>query len=225
MKLHLTKKSGNAKTGPIPVSTTSDDTCPNVCPFKGSGCYASYGPLGLHWSALNAGERGYDSIDAFCDDIAKLPAGQLWRHNQAGDLPGKGNRINGADLRKLVIANAGRKGYTYTHKPTTPTNIALIRASNAAGFAINLSANNLTHADTLASDWPDLPVVTVLPSDTVAKSTRTPAGRKIVTCPAVLSDTVTCASCGLCAINKAGRAIIGFPAHGAGKGKVDVIVG
>jgi hypothetical protein len=44
----LTLVSRNAKTGPIPVSTTTRETCPDVCPFRKDnegGCYAEGGPI------------------------------------------------------------------------------------------------------------------------------------------------------------------------------------
>lgn len=143
----------------------------------------------------------------------------MWRHNQAGDLPGEGDAINRDKLRELVRANGKRRGFTYTHKPATRGNLAAIRAANKAGFTINLSADNLTEADTLAETG--LPVVVVLPSDT-RKAVKTPDGRTVALCPATIADNITCMNCGLCAM--AGRkAIIGFPAHGASKNKASAI--
>ena len=89
---HLTPVSANVKTGPIPVSTSSAETCPTVCPFRGSGCYAESGPLGLHWMAVTRAKRG-TNWGEFLDAVRGIAAGSLWRHNQAGDLPGMGNRI------------------------------------------------------------------------------------------------------------------------------------
>ena len=217
--VHLTLKSANAKTGPIPVSTTSALSCSDTCPFKDNGCYAESGPLALHWRAVTAGERGL-TWPEFCDAIAQLPDGQLWRHNQAGDLPGLGDYINPAAMQLLIDANQGRRGFTYTHKPATPENLELIRAANAAGFTVNLSANNLAHADTLA-DTGAGPVVTVLPINAPAKMT-TPAGRPVITCPAQTRDDVSCADCQLCA--RADRpTIIGFLAHGTGAKKAEKV--
>ena len=217
--VHLTLKSANAQTGPIPVSTTSALSCSDTCPFKDNGCYAESGPLALHWRAVTAGERGLD-WQSFCDAIAALPAGQLWRHNQAGDLPGLGDTINPAALDMLVQANAGKRGFTYTHKPATPENLAMIRAANEAGFTVNLSANNLHHADELA-DTGAGPVVVVLPANAPAK-TATPAGRAVITCPAQLRDDISCADCQLCARPDRPK-IIGFLAHGTGAKKVEKI--
>lgn len=216
---HLTKISGNAKTGPMPVSTTSRATCPDACAFKVKGCYASYGPAGLHWRKVTNGERG-SSWDAFCKEVATLPRGILWRHNQAGDLPGDGVTIDGAALNQLVNANRGKKGFTYTHYVPDSGNAAEIAAANKQGFTVNLSGNNVAHADQLAS-LAIGPVVTVLPRDAENVS-YTPAGRKVVACPAEKSDKVSCYTCGLCQDAKRDY-IIGFRAHGTAAKTVEII--
>ena len=215
---HLTLKSANAKTGPIPVSTSSADTCPPSCPFKSQGCYAKSGPLALHWAKITSGNRGMQWAD-FCATIASLPDAQLWRHNQAGDLPGIGEHVDASALGKLTKANKGRRGYTYTHKHATESNREAIRSANANGFTVNLSANTLAHADTLA-DTQCGPVVVVLPIDQKTNTT-TPAGRKVIICPATIRDNVTCASCGLCQRQRS--AIVGFPAHGTGAKRASAV--
>lgn len=227
----FTRKSTNAKTGPIPVSTTDRASCPSTCPFQGSGCYADAGPLGFLWSTMTAAgpnaraKSGVAYIQTtdwtgYCASVAALPDGQLHRVHQAGDLPHVGGRIYGPMLAALVDANTGKRGFTYTHHlPHIGDNAALIRAANAAGLTINLSGNSPAHADALA-DMGIGPVVTVLPVDQT-ENTTTPAGRKIVVCPAVVRDNVSCASCGLCARQR--DFIVGFPAHGAGKRKASAI--
>ncbi len=164
--------------------------------------------------------RGSD-INQFCADIKRLPKHQLWRYGQAGDLPGDTHSVDIDALQKIVQANRGRKGYAYTHySPFKPENARAITQANAQGFTINLSANNLEHADDLA-DLGIAPVVTVLPAGQ-RTSTTTPKGRTVVVCPAVTNDDMDCARCGICAV--AGRkAIIGFPAHGAGAKKVQQV--
>lgn len=217
--VHLTIKSSNKKTGPIPVSTTSALSCPDSCPLKKNGCYADGGPLALHWRAVTEGERGMQWGE-FCDAIDALPAGQLWRHNQAGDLPGLNESINPDALRMLTRANTGKRGFTYTHKPLTAENEALIREANKAGFTVNLSANSLAHADELA-DAGAGPVVTILPANAGAKN-FTPAGRLVITCPAQTRDDVSCADCQLCARSDR-PTIVGFLAHGSGAKKAEKI--
>ena len=225
MKTHLTMKSANVKTGPIPVSTTSGESCPKACPFNSSntgGCYAESGPLAIHWKQVTAGKRGMD-WDDFVKAIAALPDGQLWRHNQAGDLLGTGDKIDAIALWQLVEANKGKRGFTYTHKPMTQANQAVIRAAVRKGFTINLSANNPEQADQLV-DLHLAPVVTVLPAEAESmKTLTTPKGRKIVVCPAFANESVSCATCQLCQ-RQGNRPIIGFPAHGSSKRKAIKVV-
>lgn len=221
LRVHLSRVSTNVKVGPIPVSTTSADTCPDACGLKGhlKGCYASAGPLALHWKAVSEGKRGMEWND-FLAQIRALPRGILWRHNQAGDLPGENNAIDAGKLAALVKANGARKGFTYTHKPMSDaSNLAAVREANAKGFTINASADTVTDADTLASLG--LPTVVVLPSD-APRGMKTPEGRTIAICPAQLSDKVQCATCGLC--SRADRtAIVGFRAHGPMTKRAEVL--
>lgn len=215
MQVHLTLKSANAKTGPIPVSTTERNSCPTDCAMR-AGCYAASGPLALHWAAVSAGTRG-TSWDQFVRDIAALPEGQLWRHNQAGDLPQAGGTIDAVKLGQLVAANQGRRGFTYTHHRDAAS-LAWVKHANEWGFTVNLSANDLTDADVLAETGAG-PVVVVLPS-TQTENTETPAGRKVVVCPATQRDDVSCATCQLCQRQRS--TIVGFPAHGTKKRVIDI---
>ena len=223
MYYKLTLKSRNEKTGPIPVSTSSRETCPDACPLKNAGCYAEGFKLSQVWDKVTAGNLGATDFDSFCHSVAALPDNALWRHNQAGDLPGENNKIDKRALKKLVKANKGKRGFTYTHKPPTKSNIAAIANANENGFTINLSANNLKHADTLAKTG--LPVVVILPKafgDNGVHHIVTAGNNSVIQCPATYRDNVTCKSCGLCALSK-NRAIVGFPAHGTGKNSVDRI--
>lgn len=178
------------------------------------------GPLALHWKRVDSGVKTLD-LDQFCDAIKALPEGQMWRHNQAGDLPGIGEEIDIEALQKLVEANQGKRGFTYTHKPPTGSNGQAIKSANAQGFTVNLSADNLAEADEFFS-LGTAPVCVVLPSDS-KKSFRTPNGNKVVICPAAIRDNFSCLDCKLCAKSKR-KSIIGFPAHGNGKRKVDSLV-
>lgn len=241
----FTLVSKNVKTGPIPVTTSEQNTCPPICPFNshnadGGGCYAESGPLLLFWRKVSERKAGLAWADALTK-IAALPKGTLWRHNQAGDLAGRGNLIDFSALDQLVKANRGKRGFTYTHKPVAGIAEQLaIRAANAAGFTINLSGNNPAHADQLAAL--DIgPVVSVLPVEFQRRTEKggawaeslpayrarigkpaTPAGRPVTICPATYQDDMNCARCGLCAVAER-RAIVGFPAHGTSKRKADAI--
>lgn len=215
MQVHLTIKSANAKTGPIPVSTTASDSCPIDCAMK-TECYAATGPLALHWKAVSTGQRGSD-WPTFTAAIAALSDGQLWRHNQAGDLPQRDGTIDAAALGQLVAANIGKRGFTYSHHRDAAS-INWIRHANTWGFTVNLSANNLADADMLA-DYQAGPVVVVLPSTQTANTT-TPKGRAVVVCPATQRADVSCATCQLCQRQRG--AIVGFPAHGSRRRTIDI---
>lgn len=220
MNTQLVKKSANAKTGPIPVTTSSRSTCPKACPFNhGNGCYADAGYYTrLNWDKVTKGARGLDWND-FLAGIEALPAEQLWRHNVAGDLRGDNDKIDALALSELTAANAGKNGFTYTHYPMTRGNANAVKKANLAGFTVNASANNPKQAADYFKSG--LPTVTVLPADHAAKKTVV-NGVTIVTCPATYRDDVTCSSCGLCQVSDR-RVVVGFPAHGGQAKKATII--
>lgn len=219
--------SGNRKTGPIPVSITTSNTCPDACPWRGAGCYAELHWLGKHWAKVDSGERASLAWEAFCARVAALPAGQLWRHNQAGDLPGDRDAIDSAALARLVEANRGKRGFSYTHKPVGPShwqhvaNARAVERANRGGLTINLSADSLDEADALA-DLGIGPVTVVLPED-APRHSRTRSGRHVVVCPAQEHEDMTCERCRLCAVADR-KAIVGFRAHGALRKRVSLKV-
>lgn len=224
MHLAFSLRSRNAKTGNIPVSTSPSSTCPNECPLKDNGgCYAKHGPLGMFWAKVNDGRAGLP-WDTFLGMVRSLPEGQLWRHNQAGDLPGDGDMIDGGMLYDLVKANHGKRGFTYTHKPMTGDGVGALNRwevsqANREGFTVNLSADTLSEADDLAALGIG-PVVVVVARD--ADNMTTPEGRPVVICPAQRADNVSCKTCGLCA--KADRkTIVGFRAHGVSAKRAEAI--
>jgi len=164
---------------------------------------------------VTSGKRG-KAFNEFLLDILALPVDQLWRHNEAGDLPGKGDCIDPEKLVQLVTANHGKRGFTYTHKPVlnNSENSEAVKQSNENGFTVNLSADSLEEADQL-KELGIAPVVVVLPEDQ-SKPLETPAGNRVAICPNFLKRGITCSTCQLC--QKATRkAMIGFPLHGSGK--------
>jgi hypothetical protein len=208
----LTPKSKNEKTGAMPVSTSTKEWCPDSCPLKEAGCYAKYGHTGIHWRLITAATRGTD-WNEFCARVEALPENTgIWRHDVAGDLPAENGIVDAGMMRSLIQANRGKGGFTYTHH-NADENAEIILEANHNGFTVNLSADNAGKADVLA-DMAIAPVVTLLPTGS-KKVTYTPAGRKVVRCPAETSERVTCKTCRLC--QKTDRPIIGFTPHGSGK--------
>jgi hypothetical protein len=221
MNFALTLVSSNAKTGPIPTSTSDRATCPSTCPFYDKGCYAKSGPQNIHWKKVTEGERGVN-FQEFTSAIRKLQRGQLWRHNVSGDLCHNDGNIDYLKLRQLIDANKGRKGYTYTHHVLNDHNIIALQNANSLGFTVNASTESVEDADKVMTDH-GIPAVAVVKSDKTDRFYTTESGRKVITCPATIHENVTCATCKLCA--KADRDfIVAFPAHGNAKRTVNDIV-
>lgn len=214
MKFSFTAVSSNQKTGPIPTTMSDRETCPPSCPLY-KNCYAQYGPTKMWWDKVSL------SFNDLLDKVSRLRFGTLFRHNVAGDLPGQGELIDSSMMRRLIKAAKGKKGFTYTHKNPI-VNKEIIHFSNLNGFTVNLSADSLSEADKFKA-LNIAPVVVAIPSDQMT-NLKTPAGNRVVVCPAVTRDNVTCATCGLCQrVNR--DIIIGFPAHGTAKKKVNEIIG
>ena len=172
-RFQFTERSSNKKTGPIAVTTTSKDSCPKSCPFMGNGCYAESGPLGMLWKKISDAQidgtftNGRATLRAIgfeelLQRVKRLPKGQMFRHNQAGDLMGIGLNIDRDALRKLTKAARGKVGFTYTHKPMMGANVDAVREANANGFTVNMSGNSARHAAALRDANPDIPAVCVL---------------------------------------------------------------
>ena len=215
MRVTVTQVSRNVKTGPIPVSTTEEASCPDECPLKGTNCYARFGPLGMHWrKVIDKGMEWWE----FCKKVRKFRSFQLWRHNQAGDLPQLDDgTIDGEKCEQLSEASKHTRGWTYTHyDPTNEHNAEVIGKMNAVtGMTVNLSSDNLTQAD----EYYDLgigPVVTILPLDSPTRQNKTPNGIPIVICPAQTQEQMSCDICKLCQIRDR-KSIVGFLAHGTAK--------
>lgn len=216
LRVFFTRESANRKTGPIPVSMTSASSCPPSCSYYGDGCYAERHILGMHWRRLSRGEGR--SWDAFCDAVRGLPPGQLWRHNEAGDLPGIGEACFESQVIELAAASRHTRGFTYTHKLGTTfseaarvAHFGLLRYLNRSGVTVNLSVDRFEELDQYAR-W-GLPMTTVLPED-APRVSYTKAGRKVIVCPAQVNEGTQCVSCGICQANGSDRAVVGFLAHG-----------
>lgn len=211
LKVTITERSSNRKTGPILTTMTSASSCPASCALKGAGCYAEHGPTAIHWKAVE--QKGLE-WDEFCDELKrKLRGKSLWRHNVAGDLPtlADGVTVSGRHMGRLAASARDVPGFTYTHHALTKSNVLLFEVlSNVLNFTVNVSADTLDAADEAFALG--LPTTVVVPSDWTGLR-QTNKGNPVVICPASTHEGVTCESCRLCA--KADRkSIVGFPAHG-----------
>lgn len=215
MKYIFVRTSGNAKTGQIPQTYNARSTCPPSCAHFRTSCYAEQFHTRLNWERVE--NRGIPLEDLILS-IRILPKGQLWRFAVTGDLPGEGENVDAHALGKIVKANRGRRGFTYTHKHS-PDAIKWAKHATDWGFTVNLSADDAGHADQLSEHG--LPVVVLVPSDTPRYS-MTPEGRHIIVCPAQTTNHITCETCGLC--QRSDRtSIIGFRSHGMRAKQADLV--
>ena len=210
---HLTDKSSNKKVGPIPVSTSSRLNCPPTCPYNGNGCYADGGPLAIHWRKVTEGERGL-SWDEFLRKVEAFPNGQLWRHNQAGDLLDINTQAGINQLAELAVSSRHAKGFTYTHHPIKGLAAAeAIRFAKDYKFTVNMSCETEAQADYHISKG-RFAVLTV-PQSENRKLYVTDGGNRVMLCPQQTNPTVTCATCQLC-YKRDPKQIIAFRLHGTG---------
>lgn len=222
MRVRFTKVSSNAKTGPIAVSMTESKSCPDSCQLKQNGCYAKTSFVGIQWRQLDNGTHGIE-WDDFISQLSGLPYGSIFRHNVAGDLPHDNGVILGDKIMQMTNALKRKTGFTYTHHVLSFENIANIKYANSHGFTVNASCDNLNQVDNAMALG--IPAATILP-EVSEKVTYTPAGNKVITCPATYNDKIQCSNCGsgkpLCA--RADRSYaIGFPVHGTGKKKAEKV--
>ena len=144
---HLTRASANKKLGPsVAASTSSADTCSNLCPFKQDGsCYAMHGPQSWHWAKVSSGERGSNWWD-FCQSVLNLKPKQMFRLNVSGDLPTNEDGlidevklftlINCCELQEL-------RAWTYTHHHlSNHENLRVITDNESKHLTINLSCED-----------------------------------------------------------------------------------
>jgi hypothetical protein len=224
MNSALTKKSDNKKTGAIAVSTTSRKSCADGCPFLGDqGCYAESGYYTrMHWDQVTEGTRGVPPLE-FIEQVSKLPANEMFRHNVAGDLwkhPDNSGQIYFPYLEKLAKASSHLyAAWTYTHHTLEGTdgdrNRQAIFDVEQYKFIVNISTESLDVAARLQKEGFMVTVVQPKGGPTAFRHQDV----QFVQCPATLPGSeITCQTCGgrkgkpLCATIR--KVVVVFPAHG-----------
>ena len=211
MYFHFVKKSGNKKTGFMPVTYNSRLSCPDSCMFKNNGCYADNFHTRLNWDKVTSGERG-GTFKELLNNIKALKPGTIWRACVAGDIPSNNKgEISRTYIKGITVANQGKKGYTYTHnRLDIGENISLLKTANKQGFTVNISIESEAAADNAVLN--NLPAVIVVKSTEKRRSWYTKNKNKILVCPAQTSG-VNCIDCQLCQ-SRPKNLIIAFKAHG-----------
>lgn len=213
-----TARTTNAKTGDIPtgyIGRNVEDALASCgdCPLKpktaggNGGCYAWSGTPNLILRRTKAKSTRVEQLD-FLDAVdERHPQARYARLGALGD-PAVLSRDEVVDMREALAAR--RMGLlSYTH--------AWFDGGHHLRGLVMASCDELWEVDeAIDAGWR---ATVVIPADTPHRGIRTPAGRRVVVCPAQRRDDVTCNSCGACDAGKKGP-IIGFLQHGQGfKGK------
>ena len=209
MKIRFLATSKNKKTGDIPQTYSTGDTCPVSCFFKKTGaCYAAGYPTCLHWQV---GYGQWLTIDQLKKELRqKVVPNALIRHNIAGDIAVAGtSQIDTVLLSNLTKAFNGFKAYTYTHCPPTKDNLKAVKKANKAGFVVSFSCEKME--DVKKIHKADLPAVLAVAS--MAKNKRVIDGITLIKCPNSCDSRIKCRDCKKCA-DPARKSIIVFPCHG-----------
>lgn len=203
-------RSGDSKTGPIPVTYRPLATCPPTCPLypvpgESGGCYGTGRLFGF-------GARARD--DTVADILERIGphidrSARIMRDRIVGDLAGRSGRMSRRYVRAVSAVADGLSlplfGYTHMWDRMSPDDVRYVRD---LGYTLNASVH--TGPQVVAAIGRGFPVA--LASDTIPDGTRI-AGRTVVLCPAVKRPGITCNDCRLC-----GRwdrsTIVRFPLHG-----------
>lgn len=211
VKIRLVVSSRNSKTGDIPQTYTTANTCPSSCWWRANGsCYAKGGRCAFHWLD-KAGKGQWLSVDQLKRELKqKVVPGALIRHNVAGDLaiPAT-SQIDSELLSNLTNAYKGFKAYAYTHCPPNTDNLKAAKKANKAGFTVSFSCERIEAVKVVRAEG--LPAVLAVAS--MAKNKRVIDGITFIKCPNTVDSRIKCCDCKKCA-NPKRKSVIVFPCHG-----------
>ena len=211
---YVTVGQGNSKTGPMHTISTTQASCPPTCRLMGNGCYAEYGPQGIHTRRLNAATpRGISPEDIAREEarlIAQLPPDKPIRLHVVGDT----TTNQAARLLARAVKWYSHVCYTYTHAWCTVSRKAWgciqvlascestdeVRQAEARGYKAALVVDRF---QSNKAYWVD--------------------GIKVIPCPQQTGRATNCRECKLC-IHGRFDGTIGFEAHGSGARRVRDLV-
>jgi len=209
--------SKNSKIGDASATYVTQDSCPDSCTLKKSGCYAENNLVGIITSKLNNAASGqYNPLQlakAEAAAIRTLTGKRPLRVHVVGDC-----RTNGAAkvVARAMIGHTkkfGMKAWSYTHAWRT------VKAASWLGQSVLASCESTADAKEAMSQG--YAVALVVPEFKGSKAYMLD-GIKVIPCPAQTGDT-NCSLCRLCMGSislLAKKVVIGFEPHGVRKSKV-----
>jgi hypothetical protein len=208
------EKSSNAKVGDVSVTLASQASCPSICPFRGSGCYAESGPMALHTNRLNS-DPITSSIAIAQQEAAAIRNLSGKRHLRLHTV---GDCRTDRAARIVALAAAefsakhGKVAWSYTHSWRT--------VSRKSWMQVSVLASCETMQDIQEAQDRGYATAIVVEHHPENGRAYKVGEQTIIPCPQQTRENVTCASCGLCRRDGdllARKQTIAFAVHGAGK--------
>lgn len=210
MNLIFTARSSNRKTGDVPTAwiganeEEARESCAG-CPLLGGGCYAwigavRFGAISARKSAVKRPARY--TLAAAIKGAAR--SARMLRLTGIGDIGRSGVALADQVVSEAKAAGLAPVGYTHHWR----------ESGVADAWRGRLMANTESAVDAdraVDAGWR----ATVIVSADAPRVSATPAGRKVIVCPAQAAEDrgVTCNTCRLCDASKPGP-VIAFRAHG-----------
>jgi hypothetical protein len=226
-------KSGRERFVPIGPFVTStyvsiEATCPDFCPYKGNGCYASEGASHLTMSGLNRAAWNMTALQVTLAEAAAIDAVFPRRIPQDGAKGGRDLRLHvGGEVSctagARALAGAGERWkargggaiWTFTKRWR--------QIDRDVWGPISVLASCVGSAEVEDAHRRGYAAAVVVPEFRDGPKSFSYGGRRAVPCPAEATEGVTCSSCRLCMdanrLRERGL-VIAFAAHGAGAEKV-----
>lgn len=217
--VQVVARSGNAKTGDIPVTYRPKRTCEPTCPLLDNGCYGTGRIFGI--------AEKYAADMTAEDAAAKLrhrsPDARYMRDRVVGDIVDvapDGTVTLDLEYVETVAEIAAAEdlrafGYSHAWRRMTAEDVARIARS---GYVMNASCETAEDVEQAAA----LGLPTTIANDNVPEGSVI-GGRRIVTCPAQTREDMDCARCGLCAKPQR-KATVRFMIHGTARRKASAAV-
>ena len=208
-RVHWVAVTNDKKTGPIPVSYSGKETCPDTCSLKEGGCYA----WGLFYIA-KVGERVASGQYANTLRSAlerRTAVARIVRHRIAGDMVGDipGTLQDCADVETAGLQNIG---YTHAWKEEEVRPLKKWFRASCQSIEEVIEARSKGWGATLIVDKGTL-------TSAGKKTFNLPNGETAYLCPArketATARAITCNDCTLCKISdKTVSKTVIFEAHG-----------
>lgn len=213
-KYSFVANSHNKKTGAMPVTSTSMDSCPLSCALY-ADCYGKSGHTRIHWNKLE--KTGIDYNDLL-NLINALKKKSQIRFNVIGDIAHLDGVIDATKLIKLsnIVKNRMLDMILYTHHSIDNTlNVSALKLAFEKGLHVNISCETIEKAKQALNYG--LNAVLVVPIGTLEKHKKI-NDIHLVRCPAEYKPQIQCVNCMLCSKNRVqNRIVVAFTAHGTSK--------